>query len=85
MQATNSKKLRIGVPLSAFKELVHVENDLQKNTTTVTGFCIDVFNAAIDSLKLPYEVHYEFLPFVDATGKRAGTYSDLIYQIYLQV
>ncbi|KAJ4719203.1 Glutamate receptor [Melia azedarach] len=77
------KKLRIGVPVkSGFRELVNVVHDSQTNATTIDGFCIDVFKTALDSLT--YEVPYEFVPFVDANGHMAGTYNDLIYQVYLQ-
>ncbi|BBG97145.1 glutamate receptor 2.2 [Prunus dulcis] len=74
-------KLRIGVPVKAgFKELVRVDHDLQGNRTYVTGFCIDVFKAAIGALS--YKVHYEFIPFQDANGHSAGTYNDLVDQKY---
>ncbi|VVA24397.1 PREDICTED: glutamate receptor, partial [Prunus dulcis] len=76
-------KLRIGVPVKAgFKELVRVDHDLQGNRTYVTGFCIDVFKAAIGALS--YKVHYEFIPFQDANGHSAGTYNDLFHQVYLK-
>ncbi|CAL5427070.1 unnamed protein product [Camellia sinensis] len=79
----SGKKLRIGVPpKSRYKELVNVERNPQTNATTVTGFCVDVFNAAIEALK--YELPYEFIPFEDANGETAGTYNDLVYQVYLQ-
>ncbi|KAI7984630.1 Glutamate receptor 1.3 [Camellia lanceoleosa] len=79
----SGKKLRIGVPpKSRYKELVNVERNLQTNATTVTGFCVDVFKAAIEFLK--YELPYEFIPFEDANGEMAGTYNDLVYQVYLQ-
>ncbi|KAM5554256.1 hypothetical protein ABKV19_022571 [Rosa sericea] len=58
-------KLKVGVPVKiGFKELVRVEHDQQTNRTHVTGFCIDVFEAAIRGL--PYKVHYEFIPFKDS-------------------
>ncbi|KAJ8634714.1 hypothetical protein MRB53_008981 [Persea americana] len=80
---TNGKKLRIGVPVKdGFSEFVTVERNLQTNTTSVTGFCIDVFNAVVDAL--PYALPYEFIPFENADGTSAGTYNDLIYQVYLQ-
>ncbi|KAA8550518.1 hypothetical protein F0562_002202 [Nyssa sinensis] len=79
----SGKKLRIGVPLKqGFHEFINVDIHPQTNATIVTGFCIDVFNTAIDALE--YEVPYEFIPFVNANGQMAGTPSDLIYQVYLQ-
>ncbi|XP_039164451.1 glutamate receptor 2.7 [Eucalyptus grandis] len=75
------KRMRIGVPFKkGFKELVGVELDPEKNATIVTGFCIDVFKAAIDLL--PYEVKFDFIPFPDSTT--GSYYEDLIYHVYLQ-
>ncbi|CAK9154355.1 unnamed protein product [Ilex paraguariensis] len=83
MMSMSGKKLRVGVPTNpGFKELVHVDQN-QANETTVTGFCIAVFKAAIEAL--PFEVPYEFIPFVGADGKNLGTYNDLTDQVYLQV
>ncbi|KAL4367608.1 hypothetical protein GQ457_05G004260 [Hibiscus cannabinus] len=77
----HGKRLRIGVPLNnGFRELISVIRDPQTNNTTVTGFCVDVFKEAIKTLD--YEVHYEFFPFVDANGQMAGTYYDLILQVF---
>ncbi|KAL9453987.1 hypothetical protein AB3S75_009565 [Citrus x aurantiifolia] len=78
-------KLRIGVPVNGLKQFVSVVWDPQSinATLTVEGFCIDVFKAAIDTLT--FEVPYEFIPFVDAGGRvAAGSYSDLIDQVYFQ-
>ncbi|OMO65348.1 Ionotropic glutamate receptor [Corchorus capsularis] len=73
------KKLRIGVPVrNGFRELINVNVDPQTNETTVTGFCADVFKAAIETLD--YQVNYEFIPIIDM----AGLYNDLFYQIYLK-
>ncbi|KAK0591073.1 hypothetical protein LWI29_035285 [Acer saccharum] len=63
MQMSN-KKLRIGViPNSGFPELVNIHHNLETNTTTITGFCIDVFRAAIE--QLPHQVEYDLIPFPD--------------------
>ncbi|KAI7984632.1 Glutamate receptor 1.3 [Camellia lanceoleosa] len=78
----SGKRLRIGVPLTRFKELINVNRNPQTNATTVTGFCVDVFNAAIEALQ--YELPHEFFPFEDANGQMAGTYNDLVDQVYLQ-
>ncbi|KAF5199265.1 Glutamate receptor 2.2 [Thalictrum thalictroides] len=68
----NGKKLRIGVPVQdGFSELVNV-----------SGYCIGVFQSAISSL--PYTIPYEFVPFQRDDGKSAGSYNDLIDQVYLQ-
>ncbi|KAL3744056.1 hypothetical protein ACJRO7_013326 [Eucalyptus globulus] len=78
------KRLRIGVPIKVgFKELVGVELDPVTNATTVTGFCIDVFKAAIDML--PYGVILDFIPFTNSNILMGGSYYDnLIYQVYRQ-
>ncbi|XP_056176779.1 glutamate receptor 2.7-like [Syzygium oleosum] len=78
------KRLRIGVPIPVgFKELMGVELDPETNASTVTGFCVDVFKAAIDML--PYEVQFDFVPFTNSNRVVAGGYYDnLIYQVYLQ-
>ncbi|XP_016746206.2 glutamate receptor 1.2 [Gossypium hirsutum] len=75
------KRLRIGVPVTnQFRELISVVHDPQTNDIIVTGFCVDVFKEAVQSLD--YEVHYDFIPFEDANGRMAGSYDDLILQVY---
>ncbi|XP_022759821.1 glutamate receptor 2.2-like [Durio zibethinus] len=78
------KKLRIAVPMKngRFSELINVTFDPQTNVTTVSGFCVDVFKAAIETLD--YEVNYEFIPFENASGSADRYYSDLIHQVYLK-
>ncbi|KAG2663781.1 hypothetical protein I3760_16G049100 [Carya illinoinensis] len=73
---TNRKKLRIGVPVkNGFSEFVKVIYDRSTDRTHVTGYCIDIFNAVVESL--PYAVSYDFIPF-------AGTCNDLVDQVFLQ-
>ncbi|KAG8489533.1 hypothetical protein CXB51_017550 [Gossypium anomalum] len=77
----HGKRLRIGVPAdNGFREIISVTRDPRTNETTVTGYCVDVFKEAVQSLG--YEVHYDFIPFEDANGRMAGTYDDLILQVY---
>ncbi|KAM7501653.1 hypothetical protein LguiB_000557 [Lonicera macranthoides] len=85
IRASGNKKLRIGVPVKrGFTEFVKVAIDPSTNAISVSGFCIDVFTAATKDLE--DELDYEFVPFADASGKSAaGSYNDLIYQVYLQV
>ena len=84
MLQRSGKILKIGVPVKkGFQQLVKVSRDPHTNDTKVTGFCIDVFKAAVEGLN--YQVPFKFIPFMDANGKSAGTYNDLIYQVYLQV
>ncbi|CAK9163335.1 unnamed protein product [Ilex paraguariensis] len=79
---TNGKKLRIGVPVkSGFLKFVVVKRNPGTNTTNVTGYCIDIFNTVMEAL--PYTVPYEYVPFATDDGKSAGTYNDLVYQVYL--
>ncbi|XP_031248353.1 glutamate receptor 1.2-like [Pistacia vera] len=81
------RKLKIAVPRSVgFPELVNVDRNLQSNVTSATGFCIDVFKAAIEGaeLELELEVDYEFIPFLNATGENIGSYGELIDEVYLQ-
>ncbi|PRQ24198.1 putative periplasmic binding protein-like I [Rosa chinensis] len=76
---TNRKKLRIGVPLKdGFTEFVKITKDPYTNTTAVTGFCIDVFHAAVKLL--PYHLPHEFIPYENSSGSMAGTYDDLVYE-----
>ncbi|XP_030535612.2 glutamate receptor 2.7-like [Rhodamnia argentea] len=77
------KRLRIGVPIpTGFKELMGVEFNPETKAATVTGFCVDVFKAAIDIL--PYEVQFDFVPFNKSSVVAGNHYDNLIYQVYLQ-
>ncbi|KAG5521887.1 hypothetical protein RHGRI_034197 [Rhododendron griersonianum] len=76
---TDEYKLRVGVPAnSGFPKLVKVETDSETNVVDATGFCIDVFKEVIHSL--PYAVPYDFVSF---KSDRAGSYDDLVHQIFL--
>ncbi|KAD0131088.1 hypothetical protein E3N88_44744 [Mikania micrantha] len=78
-----SKTLRIGVPmLVGFEELLTVEHNPQTNATIAKGFCVDVFDAAIEALS--YEVPYVFVPFVFSKAPNSEEYNQLIYEVYLQ-
>ncbi|KAI3860907.1 hypothetical protein MKX03_033592 [Papaver bracteatum] len=80
---TGEKKLRIGIPVrSGYTEFVKVTRNTSTKSADVAGYCIDVFIAAIGML--PYAVPYEFIPFQNANHTAAGSYNDLIYQVYLQ-
>ena len=48
-----------------------------------SGFCIDVFKEVIDSL--PCAVPYKFFPFESPDRGSAGSYNDLVYQVFLEV
>ncbi|CAN6722048.1 unnamed protein product [Malus baccata var. baccata] len=80
---TKGKKLRIGVPVKVgYTEFVKVTKNLDTNTTEVTGFSIDVFDAVLSVL--PFALPYEFIPFENPDGTSAGTYNDLVYQVHLE-
>ena len=73
----NAKPLKIGVPVAtAFSEFVNVRYDRPGDKPIVSGFCIAVFEAALDLL--PYHLPYEFIPF-------NGTYDSLVQQVYVEV
>ncbi|KAH7867348.1 hypothetical protein Vadar_032294 [Vaccinium darrowii] len=79
---TGEKKLRVGVPVKAgFREFISVERDPKTNAVIPKGFCIEVFKEVMESL--PYAVPYEFCPFETPDGESAGSYDDLVYEIFL--
>ncbi|XP_022730776.1 glutamate receptor 2.7-like [Durio zibethinus] len=80
---TNGKKLRIGVPVKlGFREFINVTWDPNSHrATSITGYSIDVFYAVMAAM--PYAVTYDFFPFATPDGKSAGTYDDLIFQVYI--
>ncbi|KAK9928474.1 hypothetical protein M0R45_025607 [Rubus argutus] len=64
--------LKIGIPArGAFNQFVKVRIDQGKNETHISGFSIEVFEAAVK--QLPYELPYVFVPF-------NGTYDRLVEQ-----
>ncbi|KAL0919908.1 hypothetical protein M5K25_012034 [Dendrobium thyrsiflorum] len=74
---TGGKKLQIAVPVkNGFNQFVNVERDMATNATTITGFCIDVFDAVMEAM--PYTVLYKYIPFKDS----AASYDDLVSQVY---
>lgn len=79
----NGKRLKIGVPVkNGFDEFVKVTTDSTTNTSTFTGYCIDVFKAVVEAL--PYSISYDFVPFMKLDGEMAGSYDDLVYQVYIK-
>ncbi|XWS31184.1 hypothetical protein CRYUN_Cryun23aG0055600 [Craigia yunnanensis] len=78
----NGSKLRIGVPVKdGFSEFVQVTWDpISQEATSIKGYCIDIFAAVMD--KMPYAVPHEFIPFATPDRKSAGSYNDLIDQVY---
>ncbi|XP_050365126.1 glutamate receptor 2.8-like [Argentina anserina] len=79
---TGGKRLRVGIPVkNRYDEFVNVMKDPVTNQISVSGFSVDVFKAAVESL--PYALPYEYIPFANPDGTSAGSYSDLCYQVYL--
>ncbi|KAL2576088.1 hypothetical protein AAZV13_16G055600 [Glycine max] len=65
---TEERTLQIGVPAkSVFHQFVKVNN------TSITGFSIDIFKAAVSNL--PYYLKYTFVPF-------NGSYDEMVKQVY---
>ncbi|KAH0976320.1 hypothetical protein GBA52_026039 [Prunus armeniaca] len=74
--------LRVLVPVKmGFKEFVNVTYGPSSHTTTVAGYCIEVFEAVMKTL--PYAVSYQFIPFATPNGESAGTYDELVNQVFL--
>lgn len=81
---TNEKKLRIGIPVkSGVSKFVGEVRDPVTGRKKRTGYSIDIFEAVIDAL--PYAVSYEYIQFADAKGVMAGSYEDLVKQVYFGV
>ncbi|KAM7477594.1 hypothetical protein LguiA_025807 [Lonicera macranthoides] len=79
---TNGKKLKIGIPVKdGFNDFVKFSRDPNTNSIRVTGFCIDVFEAVMATL--PYVVLFEYIPFAKPDGSAAGSYDELVYQVFL--
>ncbi|PIN19195.1 hypothetical protein CDL12_08122 [Handroanthus impetiginosus] len=75
------RERRVGFWNSAYgltKELVNLYHDQQNNKTTFGGFCIDVFQASVDRLR--YEISFKYIFFYN----HYGSYSNLVYQVYLE-
>ncbi|CAL8996363.1 unnamed protein product [Prunus brigantina] len=68
------RPLKIGIPArGAFNQFVKVSYDQERNETQISGFSIDVFEAAVKHL--PYQLTYVFVPF-------NGSYDELVQQVY---
>lgn len=75
----NGKILQIGVPIRHdFKLFVSVDTIPGTNTMSVSGYSIDVFEAAVK--KLPYALRYNYVPF-----DCANSYDKLVAKVYLKV
>eukprot|EP00253_Pinus_taeda_P031320 PITA_31320 len=80
-QPTSGKRLKIGVPIKqGFREFVTVAFDSSGNRRSVTGFCIDVFEAVVN--RLDYALPYDLIPYEKTN--RTHYYDDLVNQVYLK-
>jgi hypothetical protein len=80
------KKLKIGVPArhaDNYPEFLRVTYNHSTNKTKATGLSIAVFRAAVDIL--PYNLKYEFFQYAKSDGEMAGTYDELITELYYGV
>ncbi|KAK2630924.1 hypothetical protein EUGRSUZ_L03706, partial [Eucalyptus grandis] len=76
------KSLKILVPVKMVSSFVTVTRDPTKNTSQVTGILYRRLRAVIENL--PYALTYEFIPFALPNGSSAGSYNDMIDQVYYQ-
>jgi hypothetical protein len=77
----NGRPLKIGVPKKAgFKQFITWSSTNSSNTTSFSGFCIDIF---VNALKfLPYSVPYNFVLYGNDS---TPTYDDMIEQLVEEV
>lgn len=54
--------------------------DPSNNSIHISGFFIDVFQAVVKVL--PYALRYQFVAFATPNGEMAGTYDELISELY---
>ncbi|XP_019101453.1 PREDICTED: glutamate receptor 2.7-like isoform X1 [Camelina sativa] len=74
---TNGKMLRVGVPVKkGFLNFVDAKKDPITNELTPTGYCIDVFEAALKKL------HYSVIPKYIAFVSPDENYDEMVYQVY---
>ncbi|KAF3336819.1 glutamate receptor 2.8-like protein [Carex littledalei] len=86
LNAPVTGKLRIAIPGlvdPGFFPILHVDRVNGTNhLLNFGGFVKDVFEAAV--AELPYSLEYEYVPFVDAQGRRLGDYTELIRRVSLK-
>ncbi|XP_076881078.1 glutamate receptor 1.4-like [Bidens hawaiensis] len=74
------KKLRIIVPgFGVFPNLIKMAVDHRTNQPTLSGFCGDVFNAALNALNSGVEPEFTQYPYEEGRA-----YSDLIDKVYFK-
>lgn len=74
---TSADPLKVLVPNgSLFEQFVKITTDKHTNTTSYTGFCIEVFKAVMDNLNLSYNFY---------SSDANDSYDDLVHKIALEV
>ncbi|MCD7472841.1 Glutamate receptor ionotropic, delta-2 [Datura stramonium] len=77
------KKLKVAVAVRpGFEKYLNVMRDSRTDAVHFSGYYIEVFKSVIAAL--PYAVPYDFFHFEKPDGSCAGSYNDLIYQVFLQ-
>ncbi|KAJ0885421.1 putative periplasmic binding protein-like I [Helianthus annuus] len=77
----STKRLRIGIPVATRKgKLFQVDYDAQTKSTTVSGFCLEVFLAAFAGIDP--NVTFQFIPFVNNARVGDVNYNDLIDRVH---
>ncbi|KAI4354179.1 hypothetical protein L6164_003071 [Bauhinia variegata] len=75
--SNDGNPLRIGIPKPFFKEILYQV----EGTVTYSGFCIDVFSAALDLL--PYRIPYQMFPSIH--GQHYPTGTELLHMVQMGV
>ncbi|KAJ0488449.1 putative periplasmic binding protein-like I [Helianthus annuus] len=77
---SNKNMLRVAVRVGGLDQFIDADIDSDTGQVSMTGFCVDVFNAVVNAL--PYALKIEFVPFVTSDGKKpAGSYDDLVFNL----
>jgi hypothetical protein len=76
--------MKIGVPIKdGFTQLVTVKFDRSRNESSVTGFCIDAFDAVLS--RLDYALPYDLIPYAEEGQNHTQSYNDLVQNVYRKV
>lgn len=78
------KKLKVAVAVRpGFEEYLNVMKDSRTGAVHFSGYYIEVFKSVMETL--PYAVPYDLVHFEKPDGSCAGSYNDLVHQVFLQV
>lgn len=77
------KRLKVAVAVRpGFEEYLNVMKDSRTGAVHFSGYYIEVFKSVMAAL--PYAVPYDFFHFEKPDGSCAGSYNDLVNQVFLQ-